>query len=382
MSGSSLLLLLVQLTLVSSAAVVLVGTLRGPVRRLAGARAAYWLWVAVPACALGVLLPAPSAPMLANPLLSPVASGVPDALVSITATGASGNYVVALLAVWIAGAFLMATWLVRRQRTFLSSLGQLTANADGTFRSARIEAPMLVGAWRPRVIVPTDFETRYSEPDRLLMLAHERAHQERGDTRVNSLAAAWLCLSWFNPLMHWAWGRMRFDQELACDALVLSRWQADKKRYANALLAAQLNSESGRHVPAGCHWQSTHPLKARIAMLKLPAASSPRRLAGIVFAVALAAAGMYSVSSSFAQAPAQAADKKFAIDAKEMDTRKVLEMIAQKGEHNILVSDKVGGKITVHLVDVTWREALEIVAQSQGLVTRQSGNITFVDLAP
>jgi hypothetical protein len=215
-----------------------------------------------------------------------------------------------------------------------------------------------------------------------LMLAHERAHQERGDTRVNSLAAAWLCLSWFNPLMHWAWGRMRFDQELACDALVLSRLQTDKKRYANALLEAQLNSESARHVPAGCHWQSTHPLKARIAMLKLPAASSPRRLAGIVFAVALAAAGMYSVSSSFAQAPAQAADKKFAIDAKEMDTRKVLEMIAQKGEHNILVSDKVGGKITVHLVDVTWREALEIVAQSQGLVTRQSGNITFVDLAP
>jgi hypothetical protein len=163
---------------------------------------------------------------------------------------------------------------------------------------------------------------------------------------------------------------------------VLSRSQADKKRYAEALLDAQLSSDSTWRVPAGCHWQSSHPLKARIAMLKLPSVSSRRRLAGIAFAVALAGAGMYSVSTSFAQAPAQVAEKKFAIDAKEMDTRKVLELIAQKGEHNILVSDKVGGKITVHLVNVTWREALDIVAQSQGLVTRQSGNVTFVDAAP
>jgi bla regulator protein blaR1 len=381
MSGS-LLLLLVQLTLISSAAVVLVGALRRPVRRLVGARAAYWLWVVVPACVVAVLLPAPPAPMLANPLLPAVADGLSDALVNISAPEAPGNYAGALLAFWVAGVFLTAAWLARRQQTFVRSLGQLTAGTDGIFRSDRIEAPMLVGAWRPRVIVPTDFEARYSGQDRALMLAHERAHQERGDTRVNSLAAAWLALCWFNPLMYWAWGRIRFDQELACDALVLSHASTDRKRYAEALLDAQLSSDSAWRVPAGCHWQSSHPLKARIAMLKLPSVSSRRRLAGIAFAFALATTGMYSVSTSFAQAPARVPDKKFAIDAKEMDTHKVLELIAQKGEHNILVSDKVGGKITVHLVNVTWREALDIVAQSQGLVTRQSGNITFVDLAP
>ena len=121
-------------------------------------------------------------------------------------------------------------------------------------------------------------------------------------------------------------------------------------------------------------------------MLKIPFPSHPRRLAGVAFAIALAAAGMYTVSSSFAQAPAQsspapATEKKFAIDAKDMETRKVLEMIARKGEHNILVSDQVSGKITVQLKDVTWREALDIVVQSQGLVARQSGNMTLVDVA-
>lgn len=378
---ASLVQLLVQATLASSAAVLLVGVLRKPMRRIVGARAAYWLWISVPACALSVVLPTPPVRVLDISVLPSFAGGFSEALGSTSTIATSSGYTEILLATWLAGAFLMAIWFAGRQFAFVRSLGRLSAHADGTFRSDRISAPILIGAWRPRVVVPGDFEARYSEQDRLLMLAHERAHQARGDTRVNSFAAAWLCLSWFNPLMYWALGRIRFDQELACDALVLSRSQANKQCYANALLNAQLTSESAWRVPAGCHWQSTHPLKVRIAMLKLPSASRPRRLAGIAFAAALAASGMYTVSSSLAQTPAQSADRKFALDAQDMDTREVLQLIAKKGERNILVGDKVGGKVTVHLKDVTWREALDIVAQSQGLVTRQSGNMTIVDVA-
>jgi type II secretory pathway component HofQ len=69
------------------------------------------------------------------------------------------------------------------------------------------------------------------------------------------------------------------------------------------------------------------------------------------------------------------------IDAKDTDTRDVLKMIADKSGQNILVSDAVAGKITVHLKDIPWTKALNVVAQSQGLVTRQSGDITLVDVA-
>jgi type II secretory pathway component HofQ len=44
----------------------------------------------------------------------------------------------------------------------------------------------------------------------------------------------------------------------------------------------------------------------------------------------------------------------------------------------LLVSDQIQGKITVHLKNVTWQEALNIVAQSQGLVTRESSDVTIV----
>jgi bla regulator protein BlaR1 len=287
--------------------------------------------------------------------------------------------------IWLAGAIFMAVWLTSRQRTFVRSLGRLLVSPDGIFRSERIAAPMLVGAWHPRVIVPVDFEVRYPERDRQLMLAHEQAHQERGDAFVSSIAAAWLCAFWFNPLMYWALGRIRFDQELACDALVVSRSHAGKQRYANALLRAQLTYQSAWRMPAGCHWQSNHPLKERIAMLKLRSPAPSRRIAGITFTFALAVSGMYFVSASYAQAAAQtksaeSADRKFAIDAENTDTREVLKMIASKGARNVLVGDQVGGKITIHLKDVTWREALDIVVQSQGLVVRESGNMTIVDV--
>ena len=78
---------------------------------------------------------------------------------------------------------------------------------------------------------------------------------------------------------------------------------------------------------------------------------------------------------------ADAVGKKFTLDAKNTDTRAVLAMIARQSNHNILVSDQVHGKITVHLKDVTWEEALNIVAQLQGLVTHLSGNVTMVGVA-
>jgi bla regulator protein BlaR1 len=382
------LLYLAQLTVVSTAIVLVVGALRKPLRHTAGARAAYWLWLAVPATTLAVLFPTPTPATQTSmhSLLSALSGSVSDSLASTPGIGSSAYFAAAVPVIWLTGALLMAAWLTGRQRAFVRSLGRLVVSPDGIFRSERIAAPMLVGAWRSRVVVPADFEVRYSERDRLLMLAHERAHQERGDALVNSIAAAWLCVFWFNPLMYWALSRIRFDQELACDALVLSRTDAGKKRYAGALLRAQLSYEPAWRLPAGCHWQSNHPLKERIAMLKLRSPAQSRRIAGIAFTFVLAASGMYFVSASVAQSPppkaksAEPADRKFAIDAQDTDTREVLKMIAQKGARNILVGDQVGGKITVHLKEVTWREALDVIVQSQGLVVRESGNMTIVDV--
>ena len=75
MNSVELLQVLLKTTLSSSAAMLLVLALRGPVRRWLGASAAYLLWLAVPVALGAVLLPAPqvvATPMLPAAMVGPV----------------------------------------------------------------------------------------------------------------------------------------------------------------------------------------------------------------------------------------------------------------------------------------------------------------------
>jgi bla regulator protein blaR1 len=310
--SSSIVHSLLMVTLASSMAIVLVGVMRKPLRYTVGACAAYWQWLLVPASALAVLLPAPghSVRIMTESLPGPVGAAFSSAMVSVNAIGGSTSYVVTGLAIWLLGTSVMLTWLVRRQRAFVRSLGNLTMDPDGICRSTSIVAPLLVGAWHARVVVPTDFESRYDPAERVLVLAHEGAHLMRRDAAINVFATVWLCLAWFNPLMYWALGRLRFDQELACDAFVVARSKTGRRRYADALLKTQLANESAWRVPVGCHWQSTHPLKERVAMLKYPSPGLARRLGGIAFAVGLTSVSSYAVWAAQPEVPLPGASAK------------------------------------------------------------------------
>jgi bla regulator protein BlaR1 len=278
---------LVVLTVAASVSVLVVGLLRAPFRHVAGAQAAYWLWLMVPSSALAALLPAPSDSWV----LATIA--LPARIMALAGSGAPARYPVIGLLVWAAGASLMLVLAVHRQRSFERSLGSLTSLPNGAYQSVSVAEPMLVGAWPPRVVLPADFETRYTREERALVLAHERAHLRRGDALANAVASGCLCLSWFNPLMYWAVAQFRFDQELACDASVLAATGTARRCYADALLKAQLAADSVRYVPAGCSWQSSHRLKQRIAVLKRPLPSYVCRASGVLLALACISSGSY-----------------------------------------------------------------------------------------
>jgi beta-lactamase regulating signal transducer with metallopeptidase domain len=250
-----------------------------------GARATYWLWLAAPASAVALALPRPGPPAANTATIAPDIFGWLWARLGalVAAIHLSPAQSVAACAVWALGAGAAIALMVIRQRSFVRSLGDLVAAPDGTWRSGGVVEPMLIGALRPRVLVPLDFERRYSPLEREFVLAHERAHMRRGDTVVNALGAAWLCVFWFNPLMFWAMHLLRFDQDLACDAAVLAAaGKACRSRYAEALLKAQLAGEGALPLPVACHWRSVHPLRRRIAALRRPVASRVRHGTGIL----------------------------------------------------------------------------------------------------
>jgi bla regulator protein BlaR1 len=139
--------------------------------------------------------------------------------------------------------------------------------------------PVVIGLVRPKIVVPSDFETRYAAQEQALILAHEQMHVRRGDLFVNAACALARCLFWFDPLVHLAARLIRFDQEIACDAAVMRTYPHARKCYAGAMLKTQLAQEA---LPLGCHWSSTHPLKERIMLLKHPPVRGLRRASGQV----------------------------------------------------------------------------------------------------
>lgn len=304
MASHELLQGLIYAALTTSAAIVLVLLLRRPFRKAFGAQVAYALWGLVPMAVLATWLPATSleaarAP-LANVLMLPVVSVAADA----PAHGAI-DWGRLLLALWLAGAALAAVWQWRAQRRFRRGLGHLLPH-DGVLRAQTASAglPATLGLWRPQIVLPADFETRFDAQQQALVLAHERRHIARRDPWSNALAALLRCLFWCNPLLHVAVARMRHDQELACDADVIADQPQLRRRYGDALLTTQLALQAA---PLGCHFGFGHPLKERIAMLRNTVPSATRRASGTVLVTLLGCAVAFAAWASQPQQVAAAA---------------------------------------------------------------------------
>jgi bla regulator protein BlaR1 len=291
--------LLASLVLAGSVAIAAALLLRLPLRRLAGADAAYLCWLMVPVAMLGASLPVlRTAPALMLAMVPQVKA--PALIAQALAPSATSWMALALLA-WAAGALVYAGLLAAGQRSFVRSLGPLTERAGVLVATSAVHGPALLGLWRPAIVVPSDFASRYNEQERALILAHERLHAERRDPLANAVLALLQCAFWFNPLMHIAASRFRFDQELACDAGVMARAGGQRQAYAAAMLKTQ---STGAPALATCHWQSSHPLKERIMQLK-KTPNNVRRRAGLTVVALLACASLLGTVAARAQTAPQ-----------------------------------------------------------------------------
>ena len=298
--ATSLLELLARLALAGCGALLLVLLLRLALRRLAGAGAAYACWLVVPLALIAAALPSlPSAP----PIMLELAPAITASSLVASVAPAQAPVLDWILYAWAGGALAAGLLFWLGQRAFVRSLGPLQER-DGVYHATHARhGPALLGWLRPIVVVPADFGVRYTGPEQALILAHERAHAARRDPLANALLAALQCGFWFNPLIHIAASRFRFDQELACDAAVMARHAHQRQAYASAMLKTQ---SAGAAALATCHWQSSHPLKERIMQLKRTSISGARRRSGYLAVALLACASVFGTMTARAGAPAGA----------------------------------------------------------------------------
>lgn len=293
------------LLLAFTAAVLLVAALRKPCRHLFGAERAFQWWLLPPLAMLSSQLPhAVAAPVTVFSTM--ISTVTPAALMPHTqiASAHSVDWRLLALILWLAGSAVSLLLAMRAQLRYRRRLHDARvvdglASARPVLRAATADiGPALVGAWRSRIILPADFEQRYSDVEQVLILAHETMHARRHDGWWCLLGRIFAAVFWFHPLAWWALFALRHDQELACDAAVLHEHGAKRRSYAQAMLKTQ---SAAMALPVGCPWSPRHPVTERIAMLKLKQPDVTRRRTGGVVLVMIAAS---VVSAVYATTPA------------------------------------------------------------------------------
>lgn len=70
--------------------------------------------------------------------------------------------------------------------------------------------------------------------------------------------------------------------------------------------------------------------------------------------------------------------EKLSLNFQNVEVRRLLQVIGEFTGMNIVVSDSVGGAITLILKDVPWDQALDIILQQKGLDMRKNGNVILI----
>lgn len=181
---------------------------------------------------------------------------------------------------WLTGVGFFALWnlirwlLLRRRLSDAAPFGEYWV-------SDHTSAPFVLGLFRPRIYLPPGLE----EPDRTMILTHERCHIRRGDPWLKLLLLVAVGIHWFNPVVWLGYRLAVRDMEIACDEASLQKLGAHHRwDYAQALLRQSVGRESYVRAMTGF---GTGGVKQRIVLVLDRKKGSPLR-SGACLALCLA----------------------------------------------------------------------------------------------
>ncbi len=197
----------------------------------------------------------------------------------------------AILVIWMMGAFATAFYVImtnrklsRKIRKEVQALDELTGEVleDCKARmdigghipviySGAVCSPALYGVINPRILLPHALKGKISREELKFMLLHELAHLKRCDNAVNWITVLIKAVHWFNPLIWYAFYKMRQDCEVACDALVLSCLEPEeRKEYGYAIINLLKLISASRWIPGAAGMlPGKSQMERRITMISL-----------------------------------------------------------------------------------------------------------------
>gem|GEM_PF-1623387 len=154
-------------------------------------------------------------------------------------------------------------------------------------RNQLAATPMLIGLFRPEIILP---DKEYSDTQLRSVLLHELTHLRRKDVLVKWLTVIVTAIHWFNPIVWFV--RREIDRacEMACDETVIRNLDTDgKQNYGETLIYVAADSKTPHAVLSTTMCEEKKALKERLgAIMK---SKKHTRLAIILSAVLILAVG-------------------------------------------------------------------------------------------
>lgn len=220
------------------------------------------------------------------------------------------TFLPAIVGLWLCGVVLMSVrmgtgwWYVSQLRrhadfrippTIRSQLEHLAVELNmarqvGLAFSNRIAGPMLIGVFRPLILLPVGLVSRLSSRELEMVLAHELAHLQRADHLVNLFQNIVETLLFYHPVVRWVSNVIRAERELASDDQV-ARLTGDRICYAETLLKLEKARGSRPQLAIG---MADHQLVTRVRHLLAP---KPRQPGSIISGTALLSVVLISLTA-------------------------------------------------------------------------------------
>ncbi len=251
-------------------------------------------------------------PAVNSPTPGPVATGLPLATPSSTATGQPqlvpdvpwttvGIFTliagVAARAIWLAIGFFRLGRLTRRAVPIESAEYATVQEQLGTSATIsevdRLAQPVTFGFRRPTVLLP-DVLAVAPAPLRRAVVTHELFHVRRGDWLSLLGEEAVRTALWFHPAIHWLTSSIQLAREEMVDELTV-RATGDRRAYMQALLAF---ADTGGLRPASAFAHRRQLFHRILSVSKERVMSAPRIVMSVVaLAVGVSASSWYASSA-------------------------------------------------------------------------------------
>jgi Zn-dependent protease with chaperone function len=116
--------------------------------------------------------------------------------------------------------------------------------------AALADGPVVIGVWRPMILLPVTAAVELTRDQLEAVLAHEAAHIRRHDYAVNVAQTIVETFLFYHPATWWVSSRMRRERELCCDDAAVAM-SGDRVAYARGLVKLEQLRLSGATLAVG-----------------------------------------------------------------------------------------------------------------------------------